>query len=125
MPKPPRKSETIRALGQVNVAAELKPALKVAKRILVRHQLNKAVTAVLIELQNLLPRQRTRLGPDVRMAAIRKRMLGIELKLVNLQSGKLIHQREQRGHGRNLVARDVNHHPPSAKIRPILDLKTR
>jgi len=90
VPESPGEGESIRAFGQLDVGWEFKPALHVAKGVLVGHQFDESILAVFVEFENFLTGERAGVGPDIGVAPVGKGMFGIELKLVDLEGCQLI-----------------------------------
>ena len=110
-------------LGQRGVARVLEPALHVAERVLVGHQLDEALAAVGVQGEDLLAGQRRGFGPHFGVVAVGKGVLGVKLKLVDLPAGQAVDQVEQGFHLGDFVAADIQHHAARGEIRPVGDLQ--
>ena len=110
---------------QVLVAGPVKPALHVAESVLVRHELHEAFAAVLVQLEDLLPGQRRVVPPHLGVIAIREGVLGVELKLVDLEVGEPVDEQLQTLHGGNAPAADVELHPPVCEVGPVANGQER
>src|SRR6185295_9432609 len=75
-----------------------------------------------IQASNFGRRERRRILPHRAMSAISERMLGVELKLVDLEPRQPIHKLQQRKHFRHFVAADVEHDAADGDIGLVLDI---
>ena len=70
-------------------------------------------------------RHRRGIPPDYFVIPICERVLGVELKLIDLQLRQLVDEPKQRRHRRNLVAGDVEHHTADRKVGRVFDQDVR
>ena len=101
------------------------PAMHVAERVLVRHQLDVPLAAKGIERKYLVAGHRRCIGPHLRMLAVGESVLSIELELIQFPPGQHIDQLEEGLHPRHLVAANVEQEPAHRKIRPVGDAQGR
>ena len=110
---------------QVLVPGPVKPALHVAEGVLVRHELDEALAAVPVQLEDLLSGQRRVAPPHLGVVLIGEGVLGVELKLVDLEVGEPVDEQLEAFHGGDAPAADVELHPPVGEIGPIANDQVR
>jgi hypothetical protein len=98
------------------------PVLHMAERVLVGHQLDRPFAAVAIQLLRLLRSDGGSVLPDGSMCGVGKGVLRVQLDLVELQLRPEVDQMLEGFHGRYPVTADIEHHPPSRELRPVLDM---
>ena len=103
----------------------LQPALKVAERILVRHQFDESFPAIRVEPLDFLARHRRGVFPDHAMIPVGKRVLHVQFEMVDLPLRQFVDELEQRFHRRHFVAADVQHHAAHREVRPIFNFSDR
>ncbi len=109
-------------LGQIAVAGMLQPALQVAEGVLVRRQFDSPRPAVRVQRAHLVAGQRAGLRPHLAMARVGEGVLGVELEVIDLQAGQLVHQGVQPRHGGDAGAADVEHDAAAREVGVIDDL---
>ena len=72
------------------------PAAQMTERILVWHKIDAELAAARVELADFGGGHCTPASPDGFVAAIGKRVFGVELQFVDLEIGEIIHQLKQR-----------------------------
>ena len=101
------------------VPVTVKPALHVTEGVLVRHELDEALAAVLVQLEDLLPGQRRVVPPYLGVVAVGEGVLGVELELVDLEVGEPVDEQLQALHGGYAPAADIELYPPVQEIGPV------
>jgi hypothetical protein len=101
------------------------PALQVAERILIGHQLNEALSAIGVEGQDLLAGDGRRVLPDCAVVTVGEGVLGVQLDLVELPTGELVDEAEERRHGGHFVPTHIEHDAPVGEVRPVGDAQRR
>jgi hypothetical protein len=101
----------------------LEPAFHVPQAILVGDQFDEAGFAVFVQRLNFVGRQRTGIFPDFFVAAISKRVLHVQLKLIDFPAGQLVDDLEKRLQRGNFVAADVEHQAAHGEIGPVFDFQ--
>ena len=96
-------------LGEFLQRRIFEPVTQMSERVLVRHKINAEFAAASVELQNLVTRERPPAAPDGFVISVGERVLGVKLEVIDLQLGQLIDQRQERGRGRHLVTRNIEH----------------
>ena len=113
--------EAIGSEREMAVTLMAQPPFGVPETVLVGHQLDVTLTAVAIEVADLVGRQGARVAPDLLVVAERECVLGVELDLVDLPAREPVDERLQRFVGRHLVAGDVEHHRADRRGRRVVD----
>ena len=79
--------------------------------------------AARVELADFLAGQRAPALPDGFIFPVGERVFGVKLQLVDFEIGEMFDQFEQRFELRHAAARNVQHHAPARKIRPVADFQ--
>jgi len=119
------KIAAVRRFRKVRILRVLEPPVHMPEGILIGHEFDKALLAVSVEGADLRRRHRRSVFPYHVVIAIGEGVLRVKLKLVAFPFRKRVHQAVQRGHFRRLIPRNIKHHAPIRKIRPILDMHFR
>ncbi len=117
--------EHLVGLGQVRVAREAQPAVHMPERVLVRHQLDMALPAEGVQLQDILAGERRGACPDLGVRAVGEGVLGVELDLVDLPAGQHIDQLQRRRQRRHPITTYVKHHAARREVGPVGDREMR
>src|SRR4051794_32333912 len=101
----------------------LQPRPEMSKRILVGNQINPEFTTARIQFQDFFPGNGSPRSPDRFVVRISKGVLSIELKLVGLEIGEMLHQFQQCLQSRNAPAGNIEHHTSTSEIAMVADLE--
>jgi hypothetical protein len=95
--------------------------MHVTEAVLIGDELDVARGAVGVELADLGSVERARVLPDDVVPRVRKRVLHVQLQLVDLPACELVDETAQGGRRRYLVAADVQHDAARGEIRPVFE----
>src|SRR3954465_7911227 len=101
----------------------LQPRPEMSKRILVGNQINPEFTTARIEFQDFFPGNGSPRSPDGFVVRISKSVLSIDLELVDLEIGEMLHQFQQCLQSRHAPPRYIEHHSPTSEITMVVDLE--
>jgi hypothetical protein len=111
----PRVLEAVGALCERTILIVHEPAMHVTEAVLIGHQLDEARRAVGVQLAHVLGRVRAGVLPYALVTHVRKRVLEIQLQLVDFPAREPIDERAQRGQRRHLSRLTSSITPRSAK----------
>ena len=108
-------------LAERGVIWMAQPPFEVSETVLIRGQHHAACGGIGIQSAHFRGRQRIGIAPHRLVPDIGKCVLGIQLKMVELEPRHPVHQIVQCRHRRHPVARNIKHEPALRKGRRILD----
>jgi len=98
---------------------------QVAKRILIRHEVNAQFAAARVQLLNILRGECSPATPNGFIFPEGEGVFGVKLQFVDFEIRKFIRQVEQRRQLRHSASRDIDHHAAAGEVRPVADLQAR
>ena len=113
------------ALGPGPVGVVAQPALHVAEGVLVDHQLDAVVRAVLVEPRHVGRGHGGGVLPHHAVAGVGEGVLDVELELVDAGQRAQLDQALEGGSGGDPVAADVEHEPADGDVGVVLDDEAR